>query len=263
LAPTEFVAARDGLAKRLKAEGDKEGGAAVKALRKPTTAAWAINQLARDHKADLESLLDLGQRMRDAQHEALTGGGTGLLKELSADRRGAVDALVRKAVSALGAGGASQRDAIVATLDAAVTNPGNAELVRSGRLAKELQAPSGFGDTGGDTGGNGENGAEPDVAVSPTPKPSRADAQEQKDAKNEQRRQRELDEKRGALRDGVEESQAAHRAAQTASDDVDRLTEALDAARARSTQADERVRLAERREKKAREDIATAETHDH
>jgi len=43
----EFIKARDALARRRAREAGKEAGAAVKALRKPSVAAWALNQLAR------------------------------------------------------------------------------------------------------------------------------------------------------------------------------------------------------------------------
>jgi len=47
LAPEEFTAARNQLAKTLKDQGDAGASAAVKALRKPTLAAWLANQLVR------------------------------------------------------------------------------------------------------------------------------------------------------------------------------------------------------------------------
>ena len=47
LPPAEFIAARDALAKRLKADGDATRAAEVKALRRPSVAAWAVNQVAR------------------------------------------------------------------------------------------------------------------------------------------------------------------------------------------------------------------------
>ena len=37
----DFVAQRDALAKRLRADGDRDAAAAVKKLPKPTRAAWA------------------------------------------------------------------------------------------------------------------------------------------------------------------------------------------------------------------------------
>ena len=42
-----FVPERDALAKRLRAEGRRDEAAEVKALRKPSVAAWAVNQAVR------------------------------------------------------------------------------------------------------------------------------------------------------------------------------------------------------------------------
>ena len=47
LAPEEFVAARNQLAKAVPDRGDEAAAAAIGALRKPTIAAWLANQLVR------------------------------------------------------------------------------------------------------------------------------------------------------------------------------------------------------------------------
>ena len=52
----EFVARRNELARSLSKEGDREGAEGVKELRKPSVAAWAVNQLARPEKMRLRSL---------------------------------------------------------------------------------------------------------------------------------------------------------------------------------------------------------------
>src|SRR5919197_2614457 len=43
--PDGFTAARDSLAKRLKADGDDDAAKRVKALHKPVRSAWAVNRL--------------------------------------------------------------------------------------------------------------------------------------------------------------------------------------------------------------------------
>ena len=53
----EFTPQRDELAKRLREEGDRDGAAAVKALRKPTIAAWAVNQVQRDRPDEVRDEL--------------------------------------------------------------------------------------------------------------------------------------------------------------------------------------------------------------
>ena len=56
LHPDEFLPARKGLA--AKAKADKETGLAkaIESIRKPTAAAWAINQLVRARPDDMERL---------------------------------------------------------------------------------------------------------------------------------------------------------------------------------------------------------------
>ncbi|MDP9441777.1 MAG: hypothetical protein M3P34_06310, partial [Actinomycetota bacterium] len=79
-------------------------------------------------------------------HEALLeGAGTSSIREITAEQRRLVAELTDIAVRLLGPAGEGQRDAIGHTLDAAVADPDQGELVRSARLTKELAAPSGFG----------------------------------------------------------------------------------------------------------------------
>src|SRR3954452_25543843 len=67
----EFTAARNELAKRLKQEGDAETAETVRAMTKPSVAAWAVNQLARREPEAVRSLLNLGSRLRSAQERSL------------------------------------------------------------------------------------------------------------------------------------------------------------------------------------------------
>ena len=62
----EFIAARTRDEKQARQDGDRELAAAIRALAKPNVAAWLANQLARAHRAELESLLELGAGMREA-----------------------------------------------------------------------------------------------------------------------------------------------------------------------------------------------------
>jgi len=54
--PEEFVAARDELAKRLKAEGNTDEAAKVKKIRKPTVTQWVTDQVRRHHAGDVDAL---------------------------------------------------------------------------------------------------------------------------------------------------------------------------------------------------------------
>ena len=63
-----FTAARDAAAKA----AGKEDGARVKALRKPTVAAWAVNLLVRREGEQIDQVLELGAGLRAAA-ESLDG----------------------------------------------------------------------------------------------------------------------------------------------------------------------------------------------
>jgi hypothetical protein len=148
LAPEEFVAARDGLARRLRREGDAEAAATVKALRRPPLSAWAVNRLARGDGPGLSPLLAAGERLRAAHQAALGGEGADELRAATRAEREAVAGLVEAATGLLREAGHpatdATRDRIAATLHAAAASPEAADLVRRGRLTADLD-PSGFG----------------------------------------------------------------------------------------------------------------------
>ncbi|HWD79769.1 MAG TPA: hypothetical protein VG497_12835, partial [Kribbella sp.] len=62
----DFIATRNQLAKQLKADGDPLGSTRLKALRKPTVAAWVANLVARKLPDQLDDLLALGDEFREA-----------------------------------------------------------------------------------------------------------------------------------------------------------------------------------------------------
>ena len=156
LAPEEFVAARDELARRLRREGDAEAAATVKALRRPPLSAWAVNRLARGDGPGLDPLLAAGERLRAAHQAALAGEGADELRAATRAEREAVAGLVEAASGLLRKAGHpatdATRDRIAATLHAAAASPEAAELVRSGRLTADLD-PTGFTGTRADGDG--------------------------------------------------------------------------------------------------------------
>jgi hypothetical protein len=148
LPPEEFVAARDEVARRLRREGDAEAARRVKALRRPSLSAWAVNQLARSQQRALEGLLAAGERLRAAHQAALAGGDAADLRAATRAEREAVAGLVSAALDRLREAGhpttETTRDRIAATLHAGAASPEAADLVRHGRLTADLD-PSGFG----------------------------------------------------------------------------------------------------------------------
>lgn len=131
----QFVGERDALAKSLRAAGQSEAAAEVKALRRPTAAAAVLNQVAGDPA--VARLCDLGERLRDAQQRV----DSGAMRELSSERTAAIDQLLEVLDQPTG----SLREQIVATATAALADPAAAEALRSGCLTKALSY-SGFGE---------------------------------------------------------------------------------------------------------------------
>jgi len=135
----DFIATRNDLAKQLKAAGDTLGSTRLKALRKPTVAAWITNLLARENPDDLDDLLALGDELREATAD-LDGE---RLRELTPRRHQQLDRLTKTAREL--ADGADQKvSADVAqkvreTLDAALIDPAAGEAVREGRLSSALR----------------------------------------------------------------------------------------------------------------------------
>jgi hypothetical protein len=87
----------------LRRSGERGSAEEVGRLRKPTPAAWAINQLSRSGQPTLRAVLEAGRRLRKAQEKALGGGSGAALREASAAERDAVAAAVKEASGSMGA----------------------------------------------------------------------------------------------------------------------------------------------------------------
>jgi hypothetical protein len=166
----EFVAERDALAKRLKGDGDAEAAADVKALRKPTVGAWALNQAVRRRSKETAALLETGERLREA-HEKLLGGGDAKQLRAAMQEERALTAKLADCAEAIaseaGKSGPALRDRVRATLHAASVDEEAREELASGRFVREREAVGlgAFGsseaaeETGGATrGGRGRAG---------------------------------------------------------------------------------------------------------
>jgi len=132
----EFVARRSVLAKALKADGRGDEAAAVAALRKPSVAAWAVNQVVRGEGKRFAALLAAGDALRDAQEDLLAGRGDGRALRAANERvRDAVDALLATVDDV--SPGVLER--VGETLHAAALDADAREAVRSGHLERELR----------------------------------------------------------------------------------------------------------------------------
>jgi hypothetical protein len=139
-----FVPERTALTKELRAAGQREEAAAVASLRKPSIAAWAVNQLVRSQGRAITSLFEAGQALRNAQAKVLAGRGGGPALRTAAEReRNAVDALVKAGRGLLCSDGHELSAAIIErvreTLHAAALDDDAQQLIRGGRLERELR----------------------------------------------------------------------------------------------------------------------------
>lgn len=138
LLPAEFIAARGARAKEAKGSGDAGLAALIGRLPKPSAAAWAVNMLARSGAAELEELLGLGAKLRDAQ----TNLDPAKLRELGQQRPHLLAAAVGKADDiAAGLGvrlSSAAASEVTGTLRAALGDMGAAAAVRSGLLVRSL-----------------------------------------------------------------------------------------------------------------------------
>jgi hypothetical protein len=121
--PEEFVAARDELAKRLKSEDKAEQAAEVRKLRKPTVSKWVTEQVRRHHPDDVDALRAASSEVANAQEAAVTRGDRDALRDATAKRRDAVEAVVRAVDQVLAGSGrpGQYRDDVVSAIESDVT----------------------------------------------------------------------------------------------------------------------------------------------
>jgi hypothetical protein len=126
--PEEFTRARNEAERELRKAGEREQADRVKALRKPTAAAAAVNRLVRSHRSEVEAFLAAAARLRDAQFAGKGGLGEAARAE---------QATLKKLVEL---GGESVRQ----TLQAAAVDDDIAQELLAARLEREPE-PAGFG----------------------------------------------------------------------------------------------------------------------
>jgi hypothetical protein len=281
LPPEEFIAARREREAQARAAGDRALAKEIAALGKPSTAAWVCNLLAREQRAEVDGLVELGGMLREAQ-ENLAGDE---LRELDVQRRRLVAALARQGRALAYQHGhpvtTAVADQVEETLRAALADPEAAEELGAGRLTTALSY-SGLG-----------TGARPDLrVVAPRERPEKpaparkrtavrdgdADSRRRERAEAErraaeERRRRELEQARAALDEATSAAEEASAAADAERERAEELRERESALEARIEELtdqlnrarDEHTRLghdrarAERREQAAARRAADAE----
>lgn len=140
-----FTSARNAAAKEAAQDGDKELGALLRTLPKPSSAAWLVNILVARRRDDVQQVLELSASLQEAQagldRAQLQALGQQRQRLLAAVARGSLDA-------AAGLGydvGPAALPGVEQTLRAALADAGAAAAVLTGRLVRTLEA-SGWDD---------------------------------------------------------------------------------------------------------------------
>lgn len=211
----QFTPERNALAVELRLSGDGAGAAHVKALRKPTAAAWAVNQLVRAEPDLVEALLGAGGELRQAHRQAASGRGSEQLRAAAEAERTAVEQLVARAAAVLGRPlTPALAESIRNSLRAASSDDEARECVRTGTLTTELR-PVGLGPVA--AAGAAAGRAKPDPAQA---RPRAADRKKElrAAATEEAALQREFDVAARALARAEESYARAREAAETAAE---------------------------------------------
>ena len=206
----EFTARRNALARDLRKAGDTERAAEVAKLKRPTVAAWTVNQLARSSRKDMDLLLDAGHRLRTSQVEAVESGDSTPFAKARRDHEGAIRKLVGDA-----SGSEQTLASVERTLRYASIDDEHRPALASGTLTTEVEAP-GFGAFSG-------------MALPPPSKPKPDTAAEQKkrvaaaraDVKDAQGREREAQRRVAKAEQALEEARDALRAAEAETRDAE------------------------------------------
>jgi hypothetical protein len=242
VAPEEFIAARRAREEEARAEGDRVLAKSISQLPKPSLAAWATNLLVRGHREEIESLVELGGLLREAQ-ENLAGAE---LKALSVQRNQLLAALSRQVLALAREHGHPVSSGIAGqveeTLRAAMADPDAGEAVLSARLTSSLSY-SGLG-----------TGQRPDLRVVRTPpeRPApatktpkaapatRTTAEDRKRTAEERRRREEEAARREAEERRRRELAEAREAVEEAARTAEEAAEAAEREQARSDELDTR-----------------------
>jgi hypothetical protein len=197
LPPEQFTQARDEAARELRRGGHRDEADRVKALRRPSVEAAAVNRLVREHRDDVDAFLRAAGALREAQ---LAGKG-----DVGSATRREREALERL----IAAGG----DAVRRSLEAAAVDDAAAQALLEGRLERGIE-PAGFGTLAAHAAGR---------------RPAEARSAARKRAGDQAAREQ-VRAAKAAAEAAAADARAARRALQAAEQRLERAHKALDAA---------------------------------
>ncbi|MGX1931747.1 transposase [Microbacterium resistens] len=256
--PGEFVARRNFLAQE---DGERDRAARIRALRKPSVAAWVVNVFATERADRLATALELAAELREAQEDLDARS----LAELGRQRRALTTQLAREAAALATARGErvteSTVEAVRQTIAAAFFDPQAAMAVASGRLVRELEASSGTPVDPASVVGGGA----PSVITAATEGPPTDELRARRERKAAEREVREAEQELQRAQRAQERADRGYAEAESRSErlsariaeheeelarlraDADETAAAVDAARAERASAAERAAQAQDR----------------
>ncbi|TYC98870.1 hypothetical protein FQ377_07590 [Arthrobacter echini] len=135
-----FISARNTAAKDATQAGDRELAASLRALPKPSSAAWLVNVLVVYRSDQVEEVLELGASLRKAQADA----DSARLHALGQRRQHLIAAVAGRSLEAAAdigyEVGAAALPGVERTLRAALADPAAAAAVLTGRLIRPLES---------------------------------------------------------------------------------------------------------------------------
>ena len=243
-----FIPERAALVKALRAENKRDAATEVAGMRKPSVAAWAVNQLVRTQSKAFEALFRAGDDLAHAQSDAAAGRRVAdAIRDPARRQREALDDLLNAAKGLLSSEGhpltPTTLERVIDTLRAASIDEASRRQVTHGCLTQELRfAGLGLGD----------------LVVSPPDRPARINAQRkartkrgepereaQQDRSTAQKRKAEARRNAAAERQQQARLKAARQAEAEARRAATRAERELAAAQARREEAATSLRQAE------------------
>jgi hypothetical protein len=249
LAPDEFTAARTSAEREARAAGDRALAGDIKALRRPSLAAWAVNRLVRDRAELVEQVVALGGSLRQAQ--SLLQGDA--LRDLARQRRQLIAAVVSETRSLAAQSGQRLSEPaarqVEETLQAAMADPAAAEAVLSGLLVQPL------------SGTGVESLSAAAVEPVPSPRPGLSVVEDQEKGADRARREAEerIEEAGRALRAAAAELDEAKRRRAKAQAKVLQVEAKAEEVRRRLAELDARAERASERVEECDVEVAEAE----
>jgi hypothetical protein len=243
--PNDFVARRTDLVRELRARGDKDQAAEVKALRRPTVAVWALNQVASERPDLARRMESATETARAAQQALLEGSARDDFRDALARRREAMSAVADAADEVVERSGRS-RDTytreIENALNVVVASPGLSDALARGELEDESSGAAGSEEMfAGLTPATTDRPARTPAPARP-PKstlPSPTTPEPRPPSPRLVKAREKLEEQRSELREAEQAAHAADQAAAAADSDVAKATRALERANAHRDQSRE------------------------